>query len=161
MKIYTRLLSAIAGLIICFSALAQPIKQDGNMRKLQKAYAALEHPEISFETFLSIEKEREKMRMNGLNKQNVTSAASAVPRGDVCYNGDFESGLSLSDWGGAYGVLSGTTIDFNLLTYAILGGPLSDQNSHQTLVNAGIDPNTGISNVAPGGSANAVRLATV
>lgn len=78
----------------------------------------------------------------------------------ACGNGDFEGGLLPAEWSGGHGVVdpSGNP-NLAAFTGGLFPGLLTDMNAHQTLVPAGLDPNVGISTVAPTqGSTQAVRI---
>lgn len=79
---------------------------------------------------------------------------------DACKNGDFE--LGLEGWSGAYGNVAYGADEPVLtnLTAGISQGPIDRSHARHTVVSGddGLDPFTGITQVAPGGSTRAVRI---
>ncbi len=146
--------------LLAISAYSQEnISQEFRAEKLKK-YHTQTNPEISFKQFLEMEINREKQMI--FLKSNPTRRLSALTStlNTPCGNGDFESGLDSTEWSGAggSGINNNGYIDYSAMVTGLVGGNILLDGSHQTLVSAGLDPNVGISTVAPGGSTNAVRI---
>ena len=129
--------------------------------KSRERFNQIAKPELSFEQFLEIDK-AEFLRQADL-EQNPERRyrAKPLPSMTPCGNGDFETDIATStQWRGAYGQVpsGGGTPNFSTFTAGIIGGAITNANSHQTWVGPGTDPNVGISTTAPGSSTHAVRI---
>lgn len=123
---------------------------------VRRDYAQLSDPEETFDAYFSY---RKTAFIDKYNIEHRLAGAYEPCQGNhtPCGNGDFESGLDTNEWSGAYGVYANYP---NALTdgFSPLNLALSNSNARQTLVGVGNDPLTGISQVAPGGSTQAIRL---
>lgn len=126
----------------------------------QANYNNLPHKEVSFEVFLEGE------IRNYTYQYNLANGLAALYNGcdesnTICGNGDFETGvINPSEWDGAFGVLVNGEADPTQMTEGFSTDVnITSTNSHQTIVNAGFDPNVStLSTVAPGGSTRALRI---
>ncbi|HAN65087.1 MAG TPA: hypothetical protein DCQ34_01795, partial [Chitinophagaceae bacterium] len=123
---------------------------------VRRDYEQLSDPEETFDAYFSY---RKTAFIDKYNIEHRLAAAYEPCQGNhtPCGNGDFETGLDSNEWSGAYGVYANYP---NALTdgFSPLNLALSNSNARQTLVAVGNDPITGISQVAPGGSTQAIRL---
>ena len=158
-KILSYLLTIVI-VLISTTSFAQEIQLPENFQEqMFEEYNAMPAPEISFNQFYNTRADDyirvATIHANPILIYNPGVVVAPTP----CGNGDFESGLSTTEWQGGYGSInSAGVIQYGTFTNGILGGAINLNTSHQTLVSTGIDPNAPISMVAPGGSTKAVRI---
>lgn len=161
-----RLMAVVTLSLLSLHGAAQttPLPQNFQAQK-QQEYDAMPIQEITFPQFYDAAKE-DFYRVDAIQ----TGLAAAYIPGSVmhtpCGNGDFETGLSTTEWQGGYGSISSTgSILYGSFTNGILSGPYNSASARQTLVTTGSDPvllasspSIVMSQVAPGGSTRAVRI---
>src|SRR5687768_3205447 len=112
------------------------------------------------ETQRRILEAQEAQRQRALQKDATARYVPGAVVTDACENGDFEAGFA--GWTGAYGTVKyrADEPDLGSLNSGIMSGRLDRLTSRQTIVSVeeGLDPNVGISQVAPGRSTRAVRI---
>jgi peroxiredoxin len=127
----------------------------------KRDYEQIADPEVSFKQYLEASKQ-EYSRLARLKKSPQFAYVPTKGQQTPCGNGDFEAGLSATQWQGAYGTVpwSGDP-NFPAFTDGILSGALNLNTSRQTPVGpGGYDPTIGgtlLPLTAPG-STRAVRI---
>ena len=126
--------------------------------KSKERFEKLTKPELTFEQHLEHEK-TEFLRQQALERNATSRYQPAIGAITPCGNGDLEEALEPNEWQGANGSLPLPAVNpFGGFTAGLNPGlGITDFNSHQTWVGAGIDPSVGISTTAQG-SAGAVRI---
>lgn len=117
-------------------------------QKTKLKYEKLKNKELSFQEFLKFER-LEQARLEKL-KANPKLKYKPTKKGDMCSNGDFESGISPTLWDAAYGsVLPNSSPNLSTWTLGFSSGNINTISARQTLVSAGPDPNCAIDRVNP------------
>ena len=120
-------------------------QREKTMQQLKKEYLKEKNSEISFEEWLKIQKDIERLK-----KQNSSKRIACNPVYDPtgCTNGDFNSNtLGQNAWQGEFGMLvinsqlpNNGTIDESTFTCGISGGSIDELISHLTIVANDTDP---------------------
>lgn len=129
----------------------------------QQEYNNKQTQEVSFQQFYDVEVTRfyheDALRLNSQLAYRPGPGGVIGVNPSMCGNGDFEAGISTTEWQGGYGFVDNVgNIQYSSFANGITGGPINDGSAHQTLVNSGTDPNVPINMTAPTGSTHAVRL---
>lgn len=120
----------------------EPLPKDFES-KVKAEYQKQPEKEIKYQYFLEAKK-KEYQRVKNLEKK-ITSAYEPKMSKSICGNGDFESGIDQQEWLGGWGNMddnpnAGLPL-LNSMTSGFVSGSISDPESRQTIVNAGIDLN--------------------
>ncbi|HWX86483.1 MAG TPA: hypothetical protein VNZ48_23025 [Xanthobacteraceae bacterium] len=138
-------------------AAEEPLPKDFEKQSRQR-FEEIANPELSFKKHLEIEKQ-EFHRRAQLERAPALKYKPGLPGMTPCGNGDFDKSLDPAEWQGAFGTLplSGLHPFSNFTAGLYPGTGITDFNSHQTWVGAGIDLIVGIPLTAQG-SSGAVRI---
>jgi hypothetical protein len=162
LKLSMAIISLLIGCLFASPLLAQTVVFPANFeQQVQAEYNALADKEVTYDKYL------EYKRRVFIEQSNIATGVAALYNGcangnTICGNGDFESGLNTAEWSGAFGSISSAAPNANPATmtagFSALNLPFGNASGRHTLVQAGNDPITGVSMVAPGGSTQALRL---
>lgn len=159
-KIILNYITCIVFSVITVSVFSQERMTNKFRSEKLTEYKAIKNPEISFDDYIKLKISEQQQADFLLKNPSKRFGATPLAMNSPCGNGDFESGLDPNEWSGAggLGVNNNGSIDYTSMTSGLAGGAIGLDGSYQTIVSAGIDPNVGISTVAPGGSTNAIRI---
>lgn len=154
----TTLLVAVITVIFTLRGYSQ---NNPAMQAAREFYNTVKNPEISFEEFYKTHGSYYVKKVSVSKRVDVGSLDACLKVRPYCTNGDFESGLTETEWSGAYGTWTGSlSVNPQSLTNGFSSGVLGSASARQTIVNKsdGVDPVVGINLVPTNGGNRALRL---